>query len=153
MRRQDVVIPLIFGGLLLLTSWVPLGQITLAYWNGALLVLLGGGPEFVGLGLVIQLLCTVGLLFLYAASKHVFSQLFFAVLIVFFVNGLTYLGGFTALEFVVGTQEEPPWFAWVPTAGALSTGAALYAAKALRHASGGGKEDKTHPNGHHAHTQ
>ena len=44
MRRQDVVIPLLFGGLLLLTSWVPLGQITLTYWNGALLVLLGGDP-------------------------------------------------------------------------------------------------------------
>ena len=50
-----------------------------------------------GLGLVIQLLCTVGLLF-FMQHQSTYFRSCFAVLIVFFVNGLTYLGDLRLLN-------------------------------------------------------
>jgi hypothetical protein len=130
MKLNEYIIPLIFCGVLLITSFIPIVQVILMYWNGGILALTEDliGIETLDLAISLNLIFTIVSLFVYFKSKTIGMKILFAVLTMFFINGLTVFG----FENVFGNSDAH-FYAWQFIAGALLTGLGLFTADFFRH--------------------
>lgn len=130
MKPKDYIISLIFFGALLITSFVPFVQVILMYWNGGILAITEDLTGIDGLDLAIPLniILTLISLFAYFKSKTIGLKIFFAVLTMFFINGLTVFG----FEKVFGNSDAS-FYAWQFIVGAILTGLGLFTADIFRH--------------------
>ena len=130
MKLNNYIISLIFFGALLITSFVPFIQVILMYWNGGILALTEDITGIDGLDLAIPLniILTLASLFAYFKSKRIGLKILFAILTMFFINGLTVFG----FEKVFGNSDAS-FYAWQFIVGAILTGIGLFTADLLRH--------------------
>ena len=130
MKLNDYIISLIFFGVLLITSFVPFIQVILMYWNGGILAVTEDitGIDALDLAIPLNLILTLLSLFAYFKSKRIGLKILFAILTMFFINGLTVFG----FEKVFGNSDAS-FYAWQFIVGALLTGIGLFTADFLRH--------------------
>jgi hypothetical protein len=130
MKLNEYIISLIFFGALLITSFVPVVQVILMYWNGGILAITEDltGIDGLDLAIPLNLILTIVFLIIYFKSKTIGMKILFAILTMFFVNGLTVFG----FEKVFGNSDAS-FYAWQFIVGALLTGLGLFTADILRH--------------------
>ena len=100
------------------------------YWNDGILALTEEITGIDGLDLAIPLniILTLASLFGYFKSKRIGLKILFAILTMFFINGLTVFG----FEKVFGNSNES-FYAWQFIVGAILTGIGLFTADLFRH--------------------
>ena len=118
MKPNDYIISLIFFGALLITSFVPFVQVILMYWNGGILAVSEDitGIDALDLAIPLNLILTLLSLFAYFKSKRIGLKVLFAILTMFFINGLTVF----SFEKVFGNSDAS-FYAWQFIVGAILT--------------------------------
>ena len=127
MKPNDYIISLIFFGVLFITSFAPFIQVILIYWNGGIIAVT---EDLTGIDLAIplNLILILTSLFAYFKSKRIGLKILFAILIMFFINGLTVFG------FVkVFGNSDASYYAWQFIIGAILTGIGLFTVDMLRY--------------------
>lgn len=129
MKLNDYIISLIFFGVLLITSFVPFIQVILIYWNGGMLAVTEDitGIDALDLAIPLNLILTLLSLFAYFKSKQIGLKILFAILTMFFINGLTVF----SFEKVFGNSDAN-FYAWQFIVGATLTGIGLFTADLFR---------------------
>lgn len=130
MRLNEYIISLIFFGVLLITSFFPVFQVILMYWNGGIIAVIEGltGIDEPDLEIALNLILTTVSLFAYFKSKKIGVKILFAALTVFFINGLTVFGFEKVFD-----NSDANFYPWQFIVGALLTGFGLFTADILRH--------------------
>jgi hypothetical protein len=113
----------------LITSFVPFIQVILMYWNGGILAVTEDitGIDALDLAIPLNLILTLLSLFAYFKSKRIGLKILFAILTMFFINGLTVF----TFEKVFGNSDAS-FYAWQFIVGATLTGFGLFTADLFR---------------------
>ena len=91
MKIKKYNLPLITFGVLFVTSFVPVIQIILMYWNGGILATIEmiSGIDAMELAIPLNLILTILCLYFYFKSKKAGYKVLFSIISFFFINGLT----------------------------------------------------------------
>ena len=117
----------------MITSFVPFVQVILMYWNGGILAVSEDitGIDALDLAIPLNIILTLLSLFAYFKSKRIGLKVLFAILTMFFINGLTVF----SFEKVFGNSDAS-FYAWQFIVGAILTGIGLFTADLFRHKMG-----------------
>ena len=111
-KSENINIPLTIGGLLLITSFVPVPQIIMLYGNGAFLYPFEKIFNYSDHTVLNYINLLFGVVFLAAFyfSKKIGFKILWAVLSVFFFNGFVF---FMEMEFTKGGDTEPYYLGFI----------------------------------------